>query len=98
MARFSRTLRRYGCCEREPWSAGEAAVAETLLQVLRARGARELEAARLERGKVKVSDDTWPWPAAGPDIAGELAQESQCDGKFLDDVSVDFLDGTRGDW
>ena len=48
LARFSRTLRRYGCCERGPWSAGEAAVAEALLQVLRARGARELEAARLD--------------------------------------------------
>jgi len=65
LARFSRTLRRYGCCERDPWSTSEAAVAEALLQVLRASSARELEAARLERGKVKVSDDTWPWPAAG---------------------------------
>ena len=77
LARFSRTLRRYGAtdafCEADPWTTDEVAVAEALLKVLRARASRELEAARLERGKVLQSEDTWPWPPAGPDVAGEVA-------------------------
>ena len=47
LVRFSRTLRKYRCCERDAWAEQDAAVAEALLEVLRARGARELGAARL---------------------------------------------------
>ncbi len=72
LARFSRALRNYGLCERDPWTASEAEAAEALLKVLRARGVRGLEAARLERGKVRPSEDAWPWPPAGPDVAGEV--------------------------
>ena len=72
LARFSRTLRKYGFCERDPWPTSEAEAAEALLKVLRAGGARELEAARLERGRVRPSEDAWPWPPAGPDVAGEV--------------------------
>ena len=38
----------------------------------RARGRRELQAARLERGKAHPSDDTWPWDSAGPDVGAEV--------------------------
>ena len=34
---------------------------------------RELQAARFERGKAAPTEDTWPWPAAGPDVATEVA-------------------------
>ena len=56
LARFSRTLRKYGAdaqtrCDADPWTTDEVQVAEALLKVLRARGLREAEAARLERGK-----------------------------------------------
>ena len=77
LARFSRTLRKYGatdaCCEADRWTAHEVQVAESLLKVLRARARRELEAARLERGKVRQTEDTWPWLPSGPDIPGEVA-------------------------
>ena len=73
LARFSRTLRKYGFCERDPWSRPEADVAEALLKTLRARGRRELEAARLERGQAQQSVNAWPWPPAGPDVVGEMA-------------------------
>ncbi len=73
LARFSRTLRKYGSCARDLWTQQERDVAEALLKVLRARGRRELEAARFERGKLQQSDDTWPWPPAGPDVVGEVA-------------------------
>ena len=44
-----------------------------LLNVLRARARRELEAARLERGKARQTEDTWPWLPVGPDIPGGVA-------------------------
>ena len=73
LARFSRTLRQYGFCEEDLWTVAERDVAERLLVVLKARGRRELQAARFERGKVNATEDTWPWPPAGPDVAGEVA-------------------------
>ena len=73
LARFSRTLRKYGFCERDRWTAQEAEVSDALMRVLRARGRSELEASRLERGKVQQSDDAWPWPPAGPDVVGEMS-------------------------
>ena len=30
-------------------------------------------AARLERGKVRQTEDNWPWLPSGPDIPGEVA-------------------------
>ena len=73
LAKFSRTLRRYGFCEEDPWSDAEREVADELLAVLRARGQMELQAARLERGKANPTEDTWPWAAAGPDVTAEVA-------------------------
>ena len=73
LAKFSRTLRRYGFCEEDRWSDTEREVADALLAVLAARGQTELQAARLERGKANASEDTWPWAAAGPDVATEVA-------------------------
>ena len=62
LARFSRTPRKYGFCERDPWTEREADVAEALVKVLRASGRRELEAARQERGPTQQSVNAWPWP------------------------------------
>ena len=73
LARFSRTLWKYGFCERDPWTGRESDVAETLVKALRARGRRELEAARQERGQAQQSVNAWPWPPAGPDVVGEMA-------------------------
>ena len=84
LARFSRTLRKYGFCERDRWTAQEAHVSDALMRVLQARGRSELEASRLERGKVLQSDDAWPWPPAGPDVVGDmsLAAERVSEGPF----------------
>ena len=57
----------------EQWSDAERSAADALLKVLRARGGRECEAARLERGKANVTENTWPWSTNGPDIAAEVA-------------------------
>ena len=73
LAKFSRTLRRYGFCEEDRWTPAESNVAQELLSVLRARGQKELRAARLERGKAHPTEDTWAWPPAGPDVAAEIA-------------------------
>ena len=73
LTKFSRTLRRYGFCEADPWSDAERSVADELLAALRARGGTEMQAARLERGKANPSEDTWPWAAAGPDVVAEVA-------------------------
>ena len=73
LARFSRALRKYGFCERNPWTGRGADVAEALVKVLRASGRRELEAARQERGQAQQSVNAWPWPPVGPDVVGEMA-------------------------
>ena len=73
LAKFSRTLRRYGFCEEDRWSEAERDVADALLAELKARGRKELDAARHERGKANPTQDTWPWAAAGPDIPVEVA-------------------------
>ena len=73
LAKFSQTLRRYGFCEEDRWSLEERELADKLLAVLRARGQMEVQAACLERGKANPTEDTWPWAAAGPDVAAEVA-------------------------
>ena len=50
LVRFPRTLRQYGFCEEDLWTVAERDVAERLLVVLKARGRRELQVARFERG------------------------------------------------
>ena len=78
LAKFSQTLRRYGFCEEDRWSQEERNVADGLLAVLRARGQMEVQAACLERGKSNPTEDTWPWAAAGPDVAIVVAIAVAC--------------------
>ena len=61
------------CCEAGRWTAHEVQLAESLLGVLRARARRELEVARLERGKARQTDDIWPWFPSCPGIPGGVA-------------------------
>ena len=62
-ARASSTLRKYGYCEADLWTAEEQAAAEALLGGLKT-SARE-QKARLEGTGRHVDADTWLWPGQG---------------------------------
>jgi len=71
-ARASRTLRRYGYCEADLWTAEERAGAQELLRGL--KGVADEQRGRL-RKDTRVDADTWLWGDGEPDYEGELAAE-----------------------
>ena len=71
-ARASRTLRRYGYCEADVWSAEERDAAEALLQGLATSASEQRE--RLRMMGRSVDFDSWLWGEKEPDVEGELAQ------------------------
>ena len=72
-ARASRTLRRYGYCEADLWTAEEIAVAEELIKGLRTTASEQRE--RLRSSRRTIDLDTWLWGQAGPDFVAELGRE-----------------------
>ena len=99
-ARFSRTLRKYGTCGCDRWTEVEADVAERLLKVLRARGHEELVAARDERGQRNQTEDSWPWPPAGPDVAGlmAVAVDRVCEADLGRELVCSVAERLLGQW
>ena len=73
-ARASRTSRRWGFCEADPWTRDEAAKAEDLLTGLTA--VRATQRAALEREGVNVDGDTWCWPGGKPNCEKLLQSEA----------------------
>merc|ERR1712185_439329 len=91
-AKFSRTLRRYGFCEADPWTAAEADAADLLLRGLRAKG--QMQRASLAATGKPSDEDAWIWPATGPafdallaEQVGEVAEYSQHSREFLVEVA-----------
>ena len=72
-ARASRTLRRYGYCRGDAWTAEESGAAEKLLRGLAEVGSERRRS--LAGARRAVDDDTWVWGDAEPDYAGELARQ-----------------------
>ena len=77
-ARASETLRRYGFCEGDFWTAKEAQVAQEFLKGLGVSASEARSRLRDQRGQSrKVDSDTWLWGIEGPDCVGELAKDLQ---------------------
>ena len=72
-ARASRTLRRYGFCEADLWSAEEGADADELIKGLKTLAGEQRD--RMRSGGRRVDVDTWLWGKDEPDYEGELARE-----------------------
>ena len=72
-ARASRTLRRYGYCRADLWSAAERAAAEEMLKGLKV--VAQEQAVRVGVGGAVGGPDTWLWGDAEPDYEGLLAAE-----------------------
>ena len=99
-ARASRTLRRYGYCEADLWTAEERTAADELLRGLKVLAAEQRE--RLRNNGKSVDSDTYLWGGAEPDYEGELAAEvvrlAAGDGarkKVLERVAERLLDRVR---
>jgi len=73
-ARASRTLRRYGFCEADLWSAEEREAASAMLSGLMLT-AKERRNGLRDSGR-PVDADAWLWPEAEPDFEGELARQA----------------------
>ena len=68
-ARASRTLRRYGYCEADLWTAAERTDADALIAQLHATRAMRKDAMR-----GSADADTWLWGDGEPDYEGELVK------------------------
>ena len=68
--RSSRTLRRYGYCEGDLWTAEEARVAESLLRGLRTTAQEQRSRMRL----CSADGDAWLWGDGEPDYVSELGE------------------------
>ena len=89
-ARFSRTLRKYGFCEADPWTREEAAAAEELLKGLRAKG--QLQRAAISHSGKPCDEDAHIWPDGEPSFDALLGKEVKELGR--EDASrVTFLAG-----
>ena len=71
-ARASRTLRKYGYCEADLWTADESHAAERLLDRLNI--VRAAQAERLRGLNRVVDDDTWLWGEDGAPCVSALAE------------------------
>ena len=72
-ARASRTLRRYGICEADVWTAEERAAAGELIEGLKVVAGEQRE--RLRNQVKTVDPDTWLWGDREPDYESLLATE-----------------------
>ena len=89
-ARFSRTLRKYGFCEADPWTREEAAAAEELLMGLRAKG--QLQRSAISNSGKPCDEDVHIWPDGEPSFDALLGTEVKELGR--EDASrVTFLAG-----
>ena len=67
-AKSSRTLRRYGFCEADPWTLEDAELADLLLRHLEGKAATEREALGMAG-----DHDAWPWKNEEPPVARFMA-------------------------
>jgi hypothetical protein len=72
-ARASRTLRRYGYCDADLWSADERAGAEELIRGLKTVASEQRD--RMRSSGLRVDCDSWLWGDQEVDYEGELARE-----------------------
>ena len=72
-AKFSRTLRKYGFCEADPWTREEAAGAAQLLKGLEAKGA--LQRSAMQGAGMPSDENAYLWPREEPAFDALLAAE-----------------------